>query len=336
MGEGASRVLRPVSGTDDRPVLSFRRQRPEPSRFWIRHRPARWPAADGPWLDLATGRLESGGTAGEPPPFDGALDRLDDLVYLPPVAASHAGWRDRLAAALVERGLAVLVQLLPEQAAPRAAGAIVCLDPLPGLLAGHGAAAVTLPAGGVVAYGLIAGRTDSRELLAATAERLAAAGAATLVPLAVELTPRQKRLLAGDDERAFERLFHGPPPSERAAARVVADRRLTPFFDRPPLGGRPDRQSNRRLAARLVQIADLWLRLGKAEAPAQELFRAARWIERSEHDLAALARDGNLGVLSWLEGPARRQLEAALDEDPPRVLGELRAAWLEGGGEGAG
>ena len=79
---------------------------------------------------------------------------------------------------------------------------------------------------------------------------------------------------------------------------------------------------------RLAQIAELWLRLERPEADAQELFRAARWIEEAEHDLAALAREGNLGVLAWLSDKARAQVEASLAVDLPPLLAELEAEYL--------
>jgi hypothetical protein len=89
------------------------------------------------------------------------------------------------------------------------------------------------------------------------------------------------------------------------------------------------------VAARLAQMADLWLRLGRAEGDAQELYRAARWAEAAEHDLAALEREGNLGVLAWLSDKTRRQVEASLTGDPPPLLIELEREYLGPGGEAA-
>ena len=177
-------------------------------------------------------------------------------------------------------------------------------------------------------WGLVAGITDDAELCARGLALLARAGVERVLPRAPQLEPRQKRDLAGADEQAFERLFHGEAPAEREFARRAAAAGLATRLDRPdPPAGTP-RPGNRRVAGRLAQIAELWLALGKPEADAQELFRAARWIEEAEHDLAALAREGNLGVLGWLSAKARRQVEASLGGSAPPLLARLEAEYL--------
>lgn len=311
--------------------LTFRRQRAEPAGFWIRYRPARWPGPDAPWLDLARAGLGHARTEGSLEIAPARLDALDDLVYLPPVAPPRRSERDELAARLVGRGLPVLAQLgLDEAPVP---GAVSLFDPLPELLAGDLDRLETLPAGSTVVWGLVAGITDGDDLCRRGLERLARAGAAGVVPLAPGLEPREKRRLAGSDERHFARLFHGPPASERELARRAAAAGLATRFDRPPAAAGTRRPGNRRIAARLAQIGDYWLRLGRPEADGQELFRAARWIEAAEHDLEALEREGNLGVLEWLSDKARRQVEAAISAGTPPLLLELEAEYLtaEGG-----
>ncbi len=307
--------------------LTFRGQRAEPAHLWIRFRPSRWPGPEPPWLDLALGGLGNSraGSSLEIP--SARLDALDDLVYLPPVAAERRPERDRLVTRLTERGLPLLVQLRPGEP-PVASPAVNVFDPLPSLLAGDLEPLAALPAGSMVVWGLVAGITDDPELCRRGLERLARAGVENVIAVAPRLEPRQKRQLAADDEGVFARLFHGGPPGERAFARLAAAAGLATRLERPaPPAGTP-RSGNHRVAGRLVEIADLWLLLGRPEADAQELFRAARWIEQAEHDLAALAREGNLGVLAWLSSKARRQVEASLADDAPPLLVELEAEYL--------
>ena len=307
--------------------LTFRRRRSEPAGFWIGYRPARWPGPETPWLDLAGGGL---GASHPGAPLEAAAERvdaLDDLVYLPPVAPDRRAERDRLAATLAARDLPILAQLAPGEA-PVPAVTLNVVDPLPRLLAGEPEALAALPGGSTVVWGLVAGLTDDADLWRRGLEALAGAGAARVLAVVPDLEPREKRRLAGSDEAAFERLFHGRPPSEREFARRAAAAGLSTRLDRPPAPPGTPRPGNRRVAARLAQVADLWLRLGRPEADAQELFRAARWAEAAEHDLAALEREGNLGVLAWLSDKARDQVEAALGAGIPPLLEELEAEYL--------
>ena len=94
------------------------RQIPEPGRFWIAAGPRAWPCTEGPWTDLANGRL--GAYQGPPESIFPAVEagKPDDLFYLPTVDPSLAVGRDRLAAELVEAGTPVLVELSPGETAP--------------------------------------------------------------------------------------------------------------------------------------------------------------------------------------------------------------------------
>ncbi len=309
--------------------LTFRRQRAEPAGFWIRYRPARWPGPEDPWLDLAAAGL---GVSRPGAPLEAPaarIEALDDHVYLPPVAPDRRADRDRLVATLAANDLPVLVQLLVGEA-PVPGATVTVFDPLPLLLDGDLEALAALPAGSTVVWGLVAGLSDGADTCQRGLERLARAATARVVAVVPELEPRQKRQLAGSDERAFARLFHGEPPSEREFARRAAAAGLATRFDRPPSPAGTPRPGNRLVAARLAQVADLWLRLGRPEADAQELFRAARWIEAADHDLAALEREGNLGVLGWLSDKARLQVEASLTAGMPPLLSELEREYLTG------
>jgi hypothetical protein len=305
-----------------RPLL--REVQPEPAKLWIRYAPRQWPGPPGPWMDLAAGtfadplELCSGGDGFEATAtLEGMGDRaLDDLVYLPPVPADLTSARDRLASRHAGRGTPVLVQLLPGDPLPNVEGpCIAVLDLTAEALFSK---ALTWPEGDVqsvaaAVWPLLPG-VDSLGARADLLATLVAAGVGTLQAVTLELDPRQLRELAEDlPEERYLPLFHGNPPDAGDAARAAIAAGLRPLLPRPlprpPLRG----AGNLRLAAVLATEGELCLRLGGAEPRAQSLLRAARFAERAPQDLEALARDGNLGVLPWLDAESRRVLEAALD-----------------------
>lgn len=310
---------------------------PEPATLWIRFAPRGWPAPPVTWLDLARGGLgsagEEGGAAALPEILGGPFD---DVVWLPPVAAELRGERDRLAEVLLAAGTPVLVQALPGEAVG-AAGATVVFDLTAVVLATAGAGAESqnparlslLPPGAAAVWPLIPGLTDAPALVASGLDALAAAGAAVVQPVVPRLAAAERRRLAelaGDS--AFDRLFHGGEPDERAFARAAAARGLASLvprpLPRPPLGG----AENRRLAGVLAVAADLWLRLGRSPSQGQALFRAARWADETGYDLAALAREGNLAVVAAFDAASRALLEEAAGGGEPALVAELRRDYL--------
>ncbi len=291
----------PVVAGRRRPGLA--RHHPEPARFWIAYAPRTWPAGDAPWTDLGAVRLRSLGASGGSRNLElpDAAD-LDDLLYLPPVAAELTAARDDWAAGLIESGTPVLIQLEPGTltAAP---AALIVHDLLRPLLAGDLEPLAALPTGSSAVWPLIPGVTEAPELCQAGSNALAGAGVACVQPAVVELTAEQRRQLAesaGDD--AFEALFHGSTPAERDFARCAHRCGLQVFVPRPAASGTTRHVRNRRLAADLALAGDLMLRLERPVAAGQALLRAARRAADTRHDLAALAREGNLGVLDWLDG----------------------------------
>jgi hypothetical protein len=112
---------------------------------------------------------------------------------------------------------------------------------------------------------------------------------------------------AGDAE-IFQRLFHGDLPDPRPLARAARAHGIAPFLrrllPRPPLAGAAERETSGLLAL----AGEIHLRLGRL-APSQACFRAARWIDQSGYDLRALAREGNLHVLHWLDPASRAIVE---------------------------
>jgi hypothetical protein len=314
---------------------------PEPGFLWIRYAPRGWPAPPMLWLDLARGGL---GAPGAEAADDGAATSLpelaggpfDDVVWLPPVPAALRDERDRLAARLLAAGTPVLVQALPgERVAPSAATVVFDLTAV--LLAESGAgergallpalaaALSRLPAGSAVLWPLISSLTDRPGLVAAGLDALAGAGVAIVQPVAPRLAPADRRRLAsGAGDGAFDRLFHGGEPDERAFARAAAARALGFLvprpLPRPPLAG----AENRRVAGWLAVAADLWLRLGRPPSQGQAFFRAARWADETGYDLLALAREGNLGVVTEVDAASRALIEeAAATGGPPALVGEL-------------
>ncbi len=321
----------PVVAGRRRPGLA--RLHAEPARQWIVYAPRAWPAGAAPWTDLAGNRLRA---------LPGSRDRrapssslpnvdandLDDLFYLPAVGSELVVERERWAAGLIESGTPVLIQLEPgcEVAVP---GARIVYDLLRSLLAGDPAPLSALPAGAHAVWPLIPGFTDSPELWDRGCAALARAEVSGVQPLAVELTPDDRRQLTElGGEGAFEILFHGPPLSERDFARCAAGYGLAAFVSRPRGVGSPRRIRNRRLAADLALAGDLWLRLGRSVAGGQGLFRAARGADDTPRDLTGLAREGNLGILGWLDEVSVAMVEELITAGRSSLLESLLDEYL--------
>ena len=291
----------PVVAGRRRPGLA--RHHPEPARFWIAYAPRAWPAGDTPWTDLGAARFKSSRSASGSRPLElPDAAELDDLLYLPPVATELMLARDDWATGLIESGTPVLIQLEPDTTTG-APGALIVYDLLRPLLEGDLAPLSALPEGSNAVWPLIPGITDAPELWHEGCGVLARRGVACVQPMVVELTAEERRRLAesgGDD--VFEALFHGPPPAERDFARCAAFHGLRVFVPRPAASGTARQVRNRRLAADLTLAGELWLRLDRPVAAGQSLLRAARRAADTRRDLTALAREGNLGVLDWLDG----------------------------------
>jgi hypothetical protein len=307
--------------------LSWRELAPEPSRFWIRHVPKRWPAPAEPYLDLADRRIvwpAPGGELalprppGEPP----------GVVYVPPVPRERREERDRWVKEVERAGQVALVQIALDESVPSGAGVRV-LDLFAPLIRGgpRQVEDVALPI--AVAFPLLPGVSAGPAAWAPWLAALAAAGARTVVGVAVDLTPADRRRLAdlaGEDR--WQEIFHGDAPSERAFAGAASASGLRPLLDRPEVVLPPRAARNRELATLLAQAGDLCLRLGRGEAEGQSLLAAARHVEATPLDVAALAREGNLSVLTWLSPTARGLVEAQVATGGSALVEELRGAWL--------
>jgi hypothetical protein len=333
----------------------FSSQLPEPGHLWIRHAPRAWEGPERPWLDLGAGRLgRNAKPAGTRPPSaspaprvpevapsesspgvaaPGGLGLLDDVVYLPPVSRRGAPERDELAERALAAGLPVLVQLLPgdETAIPFAGGAVFVVDLLAVLLEGDLARLDAVPSWAAVAvWPLIAGVTDERTLWERGCQRLAAAGLRRVQAVTPALAPGDRRRLAeGLSDNAYEALFHRQPAEERDFARVAYRHGLAPFLPRPLPRAPLPRAENRRVAGQLAVSGDLWLRLGRPVEAAQALFRAARWLDATHYDVDALAREGNLAVITAFDPLARQAVVDAVDLGETPLLAELLDEYLQ-------
>ena len=324
-------------------ALNLREHVAEPANLWIRHSFPRWPAAgsDDLWCDLATGGLPPSTAEPVPDAAEAAegVHSVTDVVYVPPLPTEHEHLRTRIVEAAAEAGVPLLIQVVAnipvggtgfrDLAAPALAdlppNAVVVVDLLDALVR-HAAVLrsqfrerrqPSLPfeprplAGASVVWPLVADWTDQPELLEPAMARLAAAGARLVVPRVMQISARERRQLAERLQstwpEAFDALFHGgDTPPDAAAFQCAAEAAgLQSRLPRPlpgsPLPARLRRA--RELAGHLIELGDA------ADSEGPLYYRAARFLDRNEVDIDAAAREGNLGVLPWLEEPARVALE---------------------------
>jgi hypothetical protein len=253
---------------------------------------------------------------------------------------------------MASRALATGSEMAAEQrrslpAEPEPSGAVVVMDLLPALLTVEPRRWDALLPGegweGVEAavFPLVPGISDAPALWERVCRRLSLAGVRCVQAMVPALQAGDRRWLAeGRDEAAFEGLYHHGAPVERDFARVAHRHGLAPFLQRPLPRPPLPRGENRRLGGLLALAGELWLRVGRRPVEqAQALFRAARWCDAASHDVAALRRDGNLGVVTALDPVSRNLLAAATDGLQPALIIELLADYLEeeedGGADGA-
>jgi hypothetical protein len=267
-------------------------------------------------------------------------DEVDDVLYLPPVPEAHRHWRDELVRRARRGGVRPLAQVHPGEPAPDA-GAVVVVDLLPVLLAGRLDGLERVPHGAAVAWPLVPGLGDDEGLWREACAILAGAGATCVQGITLELEPAQRRLLTeslvvesgSGGGILFDALFHGaetggPDERERTLARVARQAGLEPFLVRPASSIRDRRSRNRELAGLLATAGELWLRLGRSPTGGQALFRAARGVDAAAVDVLALAREGNLGVLDFLDARSREVVTARARREPVPLLDELWSAYL--------
>ena len=336
--------MRPRSSRSSR-VTSFilREHVAEPANLWIRHSFSHWPAHDAArlWCDLATGVLAAPTAA---PASEGLaaaelVRSVTDVVYVPPVPADQDSLRARIIEAAAAAGVPLLIQIVGDlpvsgstvaeafgqsPAAPPLNATVVidlldCLIQRASVLRqefgeSRQPSLPLVPAplhDATLVWPLVTGWTDQPGVLEPALARCAAAGARRVVPRALELDARDRRLLAEGLQstwpEAFDAVFHGdesPPDTEafRSAAEAAGlESRLPRPLPAPPLP--PRLRLARELAGHLIERGDA------ADAGGDAYYRAARFLDRDEIDIDAVAREGNLGVLPWLEEPVKQAVE---------------------------
>ena len=316
------------AGGRTRPV----QQLPEPSRFWIAYSPRTWRCSSFLWTDIA--RLDLGGmqkpTSGHGIP-EMAGESLDDLFYLPPVDSELTAERDRMAANWVESGTGVLVQLRIGEIC-KVDGVVKVFDLLEPLLSSETENLLSLPEGSVAVWPLIPGISDHPGRWEDGLPLLASAGVGCVQPVALDLSPVQRRRLAeGRDESVFDALFHGSKEggTEKDFARYAHRHGLKVFMDRPLVGAAARVRSNREIAAKLALAGELWLRMEKSVAVGQAYFRAARGAETTSLDLAALVREDNLKVINWLNDASRELVEEWVHNGTLERVDSLMAEYVD-------
>ena len=283
--------------------------RPEIGRFWIRRTLREWPGSERRWVDLAEGAMRQVGSAGSIPD-SAAIESDGGLLYMPPADAAQVAARDALVGAFVERRVPLLVQVIAgDRLAASPPPEIVAVDVTEVLLERRLPALDETPAGSVVVWPLIAGLTDDEAMWDDGCRRLRAARVDCVQAVVLDLSPAQRRELAGDlpEGAAFSRIFHGRAADERRFAQVAAAHGLEVFLRRRGTGA--DRKARNAALAELLALGgELWLRLGRGEVQGQELFRASRWVEDAAVDVRALATERNLDIVEAL----RTTLAAAI------------------------
>ena len=105
---------------------------------------------------------------------------------------------------------------------------------------------------------------------------------------------------------------------------------MSPWMRRPelPAVAKGRQARNRALAGHLAILAEWRLLLGHPESAAQSLFRAARWVDEEARDVVAIANEGNLAIVDWLEPRSRAEIERFAGGGGEEALTELADALL--------
>jgi hypothetical protein len=303
--------------------------RPDLGHCWVRYAYRPWPGSPDLWLDLLSRGLGQRAIRRQDSPEPLDLGPLDDVIYLPPVADSESGFRQELAERLVAGGAPVLLQSIPGTDAGSGKMTPV-FDVLDAVATGQLFKLDLVPSGAAVIWPLIRGYSDDRSQIDGGLQRLADAGATHVQGVVADLSPADRRRVVDvAGEEGFEELFHGPPPSERLFAAAVHRSGMNPFLPRPSPAAPSRLVNNRRVAGILASIGELWLRLGRTESRGQAFYRAARWVDDDHHDVVAMAREGNLGVVTWLGEESRQVIQESATRHTAQLLEELQQEYLE-------
>ena len=283
------------------------------------------------WTNVARNRIEETRRPRDILP-DLDVDGLDDLFYVPPVAEGLRGVRDDFLRRLAGDRVPVLAQLLPGETCD-VEGVRVVVDLLPVLLLGDVDRLHVVEGRRTVVWPLIPGCTDRLDLQEEGCAVLASLGVRTLLVVAPEVSAALRRRWAEQGD-AFDELFHGGPASERELVRCAARHGLAAFPERDPVGS-PRTVRNRRIGAVLALIGELSSRMGDPTSLAQTFLRAARGAETTRRDLVALVREGNLGLLEWVDSRTEEVVSTVSEGEVPDLLASLFERYSGAGSGGS-
>lgn len=303
------------------------------SRLWVRHAPKRWPTAKRPYLDLAERRIVwPAASPAAPAVLPAAPLTASDIMLLPPVENARSGEKAGLLQSLEIAGGSALDQRFADDLEGGAPDGMVAADLLFPLLQGDLAVIDAMPPTAIALVALLPGGGSPKEHWAPLLARLARRTPHAVVGIAPELSPLdRRRLVEALGEERFEEVHHGRSAGaelERDFARAVAAAGMSPFVERPELALPPRAARNRALAAALFEIGERWLALGRSEAEGAAILAAARHVEGSDRDLAALARERQLALLPFLSPLARSVVEEVAEDGRSGLLASLRGEWL--------
>jgi hypothetical protein len=309
--------------------VSWRAVERSPFRLWAAWEPRSWPGAERVRFDLPAQRLAWPGRGDDETPLLPDAPEEAELVLLPPVPAALAAARDALAEKIERAGGRALVQRSPDE--PAAGRGVEVLDLTPVLLGEANLERETRRGSGArplwAVVPLLPGTLGGGEL-ASLLDGVAALGPEVILGVEPELGPADRRRLVEHlGEERFDAVFHGSAIREAQFAAAVAARGISPLPPLPDLPDLPARAArDRRLAGALEEAGELWLRLGRSEAIGESLLAASRHLAAEPRDVTALAREGNIGLLSWLS-PTARELITDESSGGSALLRELRGAW---------
>lgn len=314
--------------------MTWRLLEPRPSNLWLRLAPRAWRAAERPYLDLPSRSIvwpAPARAASALPPLPSS-EHVHDVCLLPPLEPRGAADKEALARALVAGGGFVLDHRFSAQEAPPSPGVQLVSDLLAALLAGELDAGATVAAHAVALVPLLPVVSSGEATWLPVLEGLRTRSPRAVLGVAPALSPADRRELVGRlGEEKFEAIHHAerdPAGIERDFARAVASAGLEPFFDRPFPPMPPRAARNREIATALALAGELWLALGRSEGEGVAMLAAARHGEATPRDLAALAREGQLGLLRVFSPLARRLVEELAERGRSSLLEELRAGYL--------
>lgn len=288
--------------------LQLRDHQPQPSNLWIRHSLCGTRLEGSAWIDLTTfdlgGGSEGSGTGGR-------AARPIDLVYVSPPGPEGVGEASVAIEKCSRIGIPTLLQVIVGEGHPQPVArddTMIVYDALSVLIQERFDVLAEIDRGATVLWPVVAGLTDEPDLVAAGLESLSASGVSRVVPIAVDLAPSAGRCLIDlYGERLFNSVFHTREADLLGVVRACAEHALQGLPRRSSLPS--GREFERRLAAELGMIGELLLALGESPADVQDFFRAARWVEETQHDVRGLAREGNLAVVPWLSERPRSVIE---------------------------